>query len=104
MMAIDWIRKDHLPALLAALSHICHYTFDDTDTDAITYGLTNTSLDNDHWFDYSLIGEQTIALQFCQDQDDDDIIFCRIQCADEHQAAIEMMQFFLGNFELWYRR
>ncbi|NML40325.1 hypothetical protein HHL17_24220 [Chitinophaga sp. G-6-1-13] len=104
MIAIDWIREDHLPALLSALSHICHHAFDDADVDAVSYGLTDTSLDNDRWFDYSLPGEQTIALQFCRDDDDTDIIYCRIHCADEHQPAIEMMQFFLGNFALQYLR
>ncbi|MGN7824796.1 hypothetical protein HGH92_23255 [Chitinophaga varians] len=102
MIAIDWIRKDHLPALLSALSHICHHAFNDADTAAVSYGLTDTSLENDCWFDYSLAGEQTIALQFCTDDDDSDIICCRIHCADDHRQAIEMMQFFLENFALQY--
>ncbi|SJZ85542.1 hypothetical protein SAMN04488128_1011868 [Chitinophaga eiseniae] len=104
MTTCNWIWKDRLPALLPALSHICQYAFDTSDQEAISYGLTLTSLDNNLWFDYSLIGKQTIALRLCQDDDDTDIVHCQIDHPEEHQPAVGMTFFFLENFELRYQR
>ncbi|QJB38717.1 hypothetical protein HF324_12905 [Chitinophaga oryzae] len=104
MTTCTWIWKDRLPALLLALSHICHYVLDASDQEAISFGLTRTSLDNNLWFDYSLIGEQTIVLRMCRDDEDTDILHCQIDHPEKQQPAISMMLFFTENFELRYLR
>lgn len=103
-MVALWTRKDRLPALLAALSHICRHDFNASDQDTIFYELTHTSLDNHLWFDYLLKGDQTFALRLCRDDDDTDIIHCEIDFPEEHQPAINMMIFFSENLELRYLR
>lgn len=97
MMIADWVWKDNLPALLITLSHICHYTFSQSDLDAVHYGLSHTSLNNNHWFDYSLHGKQTFELQLCKDDDDTYIIFYCISGPDEWLPAVDVLKFLCGN-------
>lgn len=101
-MVALWVPKDRLPALLAALSYIHRCDFNKSDQDAIFYELTRTSLDNHLWFDYSFTGDETMAVRLCRDDDDTDIIHCEIDFPEAHQPAINMMIFFLENFELRY--
>jgi hypothetical protein len=70
-----WIWRNNLPGILLALSDISGYDFDQSDMDAIHFGLTGTSDEKSKWFDYEL---KTMTIQIANDQDDTDIIHIRL--------------------------
>ncbi len=62
-----WILEENLKPLLETLSGFIHYRFDDWDWTAIRFGIINTDAGKNQWYEYPLIGEQTVLVKIAMD-------------------------------------
>ena len=73
-----WIFEPNLVWTLLLLSHLAKYDVDSDDLNAIKYGLTSTSKEQNIWWNYQLTGNKTIDLRFALDEENTEIIFIEL--------------------------
>ncbi|KJH70683.1 hypothetical protein [Aliterella atlantica] len=66
-MLINWIYEENLKLLLETLSCLVDYSFDESDWVAFNIGIVNTNVEKDEWYEYQLIGKQTIEVKIAAD-------------------------------------
>lgn len=95
-----FIWKPGLLSTLLILSEIVSYRFDDSDFDAIEYGLQGTSDEERKLFDYKLTGQQTMALDMAYDAEDRDMIHFRLQYPATLHAQVDLGIYVVQCFDL----
>jgi hypothetical protein len=93
-----WIFEPNLVPTLLLLSHCIKYDVSSNDLDAIEYGLTSTSSEQDVWWTYQLTGDKIIDMEFARDEENTDIIFIRLSFDKELSAQIDLCIFMVENF------
>jgi hypothetical protein len=73
----DWIFVDNLEPFCRIVSGYCGYAFDDSDWDAISFGIQGTDVEVRAWFDYPLVGSTTTQLSIARDPETS-VIFVKI--------------------------
>jgi hypothetical protein len=66
-MVGNWIFKVNLKPLLETVSKFVGYKFDELDWAAVSTGITNTNDETDEWYEYQLIGKQTVYVKIADD-------------------------------------
>ena len=94
-----WIWENNLLAFLLILSNIGSYTFDQSDWEAIDYGLVGTSDEDDVWFDYKLEGEMPISLRLAKDPEQELVIY-NLVFPKELQESMALVEYIVGDFLL----
>lgn len=67
MTIANWIYEENLKPLLEMLSCLVDYSFDESDWVAVSTGIVNTDDEKDEWYEYQLIGKQTIEVKVAAD-------------------------------------
>lgn len=63
-----WIHgAEEMRPWLELMSELIGYSFDDLDWDAVVAGMANADRHKDLWFEYSLVGTETIHLRMAYD-------------------------------------
>lgn len=63
----DWIYIENAMSFLDLCSSRIGYHFDELDAGAVRHGLAATDYENDHWFDYPLVGDREVLIRLAQD-------------------------------------
>ena len=95
-----WTFEYNLVSLLLILSELIKYSFDNGDLDAIKDGLITSSKEKNIWFDYSLIGKETIFLKMANDDESTDIIFINLTTINEVLEKIDLVIYITQEFKL----
>jgi hypothetical protein len=77
-MFSGWIIDQNLKPFLETLSGFVQYDLNDSDWDAVSFGIRETDSERDVWFDYRLIGNTTIKLRLAHDVGTS-VIFVNVQ-------------------------
>ena len=98
-----WVFEPNLVWTLFLISHVIKYDIDSDDLNAIKYGLTSTSKEQDLWWNYQFIGNETIDLRFARDEENTDIIFIELSFDKKLSAQIDLCIFVVQDFYLQHR-
>lgn len=66
-MVYIWIPEENLKPLLETVSGFIRYELDEWDWTAISFGITHTNSDREEWYEYPLVGDQTIEVSIAAD-------------------------------------
>src|SRR5205809_111965 len=88
VMVSNWILRDNLDAFLLAISALAEYSFDDGDEAAIEFGIVDTDVEKDRWFDYLLQGRTSIGLALAEDPGSN-VIFFRVEADPDVEAKVD---------------
>ena len=83
--------------ILLILSDIVSYSFDESDWDAVSYGLVGTSNEENIWFDYSLVGRVLFSIKLANDPEQELIIY-NMTFPDQLREKLELMEHIVSNF------
>lgn len=67
MKGLGWIIEYNLKPFVETLSGFVGYRFDDWDRDAIRFGIKDTDVEADRWYEYGPIGERPVKLRIARD-------------------------------------
>lgn len=88
-MIANWICEENLKPLLEVVSTFIGYSFDDSDWTAISEGIKNTNVEQDRWYDYALIADQTVKVKIAEDVDAG-LIFVQLESEKDIEAKAEV--------------
>ena len=92
-----WTWKENLLAFLLILSDIVSYNFDESDWDAVSYGLVGTSDEENIWFDYSLVGGMLVSIKLANDPEQE-LINYNMTFPDQLMEKLELAEHIGSNF------
>lgn len=84
-MEQDWIFEDNLFLWLEIVASFCGYPFEPGDCDAFEFGIRNTDVAQNSWFDYDS-GSFSIKLQVARDPGSS--IFVKVLCSSELKPKV----------------
>lgn len=93
----SWIWKENLLAFLLILSDISFYSFDESDWEAVKYGLTGTSDEQNIWFDYNFAGRIPISLKLANDPEEDLIVY-NLSYPDRLKEKLDLLEDIVSSF------
>ncbi len=64
-----WILQDNLRLFLERGSALIAYPFDESDWDAVRFGVRETSVARNEWYEYELFGEPSVKFAFAEEGD-----------------------------------
>ena len=64
-----WIPQDNLFRFLGRVSVLIRYAFEDWDWDAIRFGVHDTDIKQDRWYEYGLNGKPPVEFAFAGTED-----------------------------------
>lgn len=96
----SWIIREDLASFLLALSLVNKYPFDQSDWDAIEYGLSLTDEQRDKWFEYELQGQSIIKVRLVMNSEDTYIIHYSLDFEDQLSQTIDFLILMACDFTL----
>lgn len=94
-MVVKWIIDKNLKPCCEILAAYVSYDFDDGDWQAILIGVEKTNIEQNVWFDYPLIGNETVRFRIANDVGTT-VVFVDIQTSEKLESqmnvAIDIMQ------------
>jgi hypothetical protein len=88
-MVADWIYEENLKPLLETVSGFVAYSFDESDWVAVSTGSLNTSDEKNEWYEYRLIGSQTVDVKIAADPGSC-VVFVQLQGEPGIEEKIEV--------------
>jgi hypothetical protein len=82
-----WIPQANLSLFLERVSTLIGYGFDDWDWDAIRFGVRDTDLKQDRWYEYELSGKPPVELAFAKAEDAKRL---RVKVETEDRTAVRI--------------
>jgi len=98
-----WIWRENLVPLLLLLSEIVGYAADDSDLDALHFGLSGTSDEKEIWFAYSLIGRNRMDMELANDLENDDIVHVSLNFEKTLGQVVDFATYVVADFSLKHR-
>src|SRR5579862_5042108 len=87
-MNFPWILEDNLQVFLTLAARLIGYTIDDSDWDAVRFGIEGTDIWANNWYGYPLVGTPPIQFRFARPEvvswiavrwETEDEIYARVQ-------------------------
>ncbi len=94
-----WVYEDGLQPFLTVLGRLVKYDFDSADWDAISSGVSGTSVDDGRWYEYEFFGELTAKLKIAH-ADGCCLYAIRLEAPTEIRDRIELAISMLNEFKL----
>ena len=88
-MVANWIPEENLKPLLETVSEFVGYKFYEWDWAAVSTGVINTNDEADEWYEYQLIGEQTVNVKIADDPGSG-VVHVQMQSASAVEGKIEV--------------
>lgn len=82
-----WIWQNNLRLFLERLSALIGYGFDSWDWDAIRFGIRDTDIKQDRWYEYELSGKPPVVLAFADAEDRKRL---SVKVATEERVAVRI--------------
>jgi hypothetical protein len=86
-MVANWILEENLKPLLETVSEFVDYKFDEWDWAAVSTSIINTNDETDEWYEYQLIGEQTVHIKIANDPGSG-VVHVQMQSASDIEGKI----------------
>lgn len=61
-MTVHWVHDDNFKSVVELVAELAAYQITDDDWNAIRFGLKETNVDADHWYDYQFHGKRRVDL------------------------------------------
>src|SRR5580692_3879809 len=81
-MNYPWIFEDNLQLFLTLAARLIGYTIDDSDRDAVHFGIEDTDIWANNWYDYPLVGTPPIHLRFARPEV---VSWLAVRCETENE-------------------
>jgi hypothetical protein len=98
-MITDWVCEQNLKPFVEILSMYAGYDFDDGDWTAVEFGITDTDVERDAWFECELSGENTIQVALALDPGSS-VLFFRAESNKETESKIDAIVPVLQSYDL----
>jgi hypothetical protein len=90
-MMKDWIWEENLEAFVQVTARLAAYSsFDEDDWAAIQFGIRDTDVERDLWYEYSLPGVHSIKLKFARDIGTS-VVFVCVEGDRELDGSLELV-------------
>ena len=94
-----WIYEENLKPLMETVSLFIDYNFDGRDWLAISNGIRDMDGEKDIWYEYQLIGNQTIAVKIANDPGSS-VVMIQLQRAPDIEEKIQVATFIFQNYRV----
>lgn len=97
-MIARWIYEENILPWLETIANFVGYKFDEWDWNAVNFGIQNTNVEEEKWYEYQLIGNQIADVKIAIDVGAS-VMFVQLQSEksveEKAQVATEIFQNYL---------
>ena len=95
----NWIFESNLRPFLCMAFDLVEYEFDESDWQAVKFGIHETDAEQDKWFEYDMETEQGLSMAIAHDNNSS-VTFIKATSTPEIEMKVALLLDVMGNYHL----